>query len=44
MRCCGATDFRDYLKLGMTVPTTCYTIDKNYINAPVSMLLLIIKI
>lgn len=35
MRCCGAADFRDYGKLGMVVPTTCYTIDKNYISAPV---------
>lgn len=34
MRCCGATDFTDYGKLGMVVPTTCYAIDKNYINAP----------
>lgn len=33
MRCCGAADFRDYEKLGMSVPTACYTVDKNYVNA-----------
>lgn len=36
MRCCGATDFNDYAKLGMVVPTTCYAIDTNYVNSPVS--------
>lgn len=34
LRCCGAQDFRDYQKLGMIIPTTCYTIAENYINAP----------
>uniref|UniRef100_A0A6G1S9Z0 Tetraspanin-7 n=1 Tax=Aceria tosichella TaxID=561515 RepID=A0A6G1S9Z0_9ACAR len=34
LRCCGAQDFRDYQKLGMVIPTTCYTIAANYINAP----------
>lgn len=38
MRCCGAVDFTDYAKLGLVVPTTCYTIEKNYINAPVSVI------
>lgn len=37
MRCCGATDFQDYGKLGMVVPATCYTIDKNFVQAPVSV-------
>lgn len=39
MRCCGATDFRDYMKLGMTIPTTCHTIDRNFINAHVSAII-----
>jgi len=34
LRCCGSTDFRDYQKLGMVIPATCYTIAGNYINAP----------
>lgn len=34
MRCCGAASFTDYARLGMVVPTTCYTIDRNYISAP----------
>lgn len=34
MRCCGAAGFTDYAKLGLVVPTTCYTIDRNYISAP----------
>lgn len=36
MRCCGAADFRDYTNLGMVIPTTCKTIDKNFVSAPVS--------
>lgn len=34
LQCCGAYDFRDYEKLGMTRPTTCSTIEKNVLNAP----------
>lgn len=36
MNCCGAVDWFDYGKLGLVVPTTCYSIPKNYINGPVS--------